>query len=106
MSYVDELAAHAWYLNNLPRAEEHFEPDQLEQFKQDMAKAEAAMQRAYLELIPTEGNIMDPDITPAVTLTPVQAQALALYIREHGFDYAQAATIGVILELCEKAHHE
>lgn len=39
----------------------------------------------------------------AVTLTAAEAKALAAYIRARGFDYAEASTIGVILEKCDRA---
>lgn len=56
MTYQDEVEAFAAYSNGLERAREHYEPDELELYLQDMEKARAAMETAWLEQKPTIGD--------------------------------------------------
>jgi len=44
-----ETEAYAAYLNARPRAVEHFEPDELALFEEDLAKARAQMEAACLD---------------------------------------------------------
>lgn len=45
----DEVEAYAAYLNARPRASEQMRHEELEQFDQDLGKARAQMERAWLE---------------------------------------------------------
>lgn len=49
MIYTEALDAYSAYLNALPRARLHYEPDALEEFEADLVKAREAMERAWLE---------------------------------------------------------
>lgn len=49
MMYAEALDAYGAYLNALPRARLHYEPDALEEFEADLQKAREAMERAWLE---------------------------------------------------------
>lgn len=52
--HSDEIEAYAAYRNALTFARERYDIDELEQFEEDLAKAKAAMERAWLDLIPNQ----------------------------------------------------
>lgn len=54
MSYADEVQAFAAYRNALTFARERYDASELERFEEDLAKAKASMDRAWLDLIPTQ----------------------------------------------------
>jgi hypothetical protein len=49
VSVGEATEAYAAYLNARPRAVEHYEPDELADYDEDLEKARAAMERAWLD---------------------------------------------------------
>ncbi len=48
MNLADEIQAYAAYLNGYRTARENLRYEELEEYEQDMAKAQASMEAAYL----------------------------------------------------------
>lgn len=49
MALSDEIDAYSAYLNGLPRATREYEPEALAEYVEDLEKAKAQLERAYLE---------------------------------------------------------
>lgn len=56
MTLSDAIDVYATYLNAVPKAREHYEPEELQDFLEDLAKARAEMEIAWLAAHPTKEN--------------------------------------------------